>query len=598
MNNLLQRIDPAAGVVVDSESLRSRVDERLGFAGTVLPVAVRVRRPWLAAAAAFGIVLAAFVPVMLNRPGEPAGDLGFDEAAYQTPGVESVLHESAGGGVRTFAVDGETIWVTSGLARQLTRVNVSNNVVEESYPIDSYVEGVKVGGGYLWLLSYDNGGEVLRFDPDRGVVDLAIPLGASPGGMQWFADRLWASNSDGELFQISVDGAIESTTRGELVGVAFGSLWVVDPETRVLQDYSAEGPGNVAIPTEGMLVGEVIEGGGYLWVLDRDLSIVGTVHRYGPDGGAPTSVRVGYGAHSMVELDGSIWISSIWDQTLTRIDAATSEVLTVTPLPGRTGAITAADGSLWLSLYQPGLLIRLDPAADLMEIGNVVVDEVVDGYRLLCTGGGDGPTVLLDPEWWIGPGSWSVIQAELSSDAMVCSHGAVDDRDSAAKVDNLLRVLEEFNVDGPYLLVAHGTGVVSTRLLAEEAIDLAGVILVDPVPPGFFELLQSVLPQDAPLTFELDDPGPLGDLGNNPLVVIGDDQSATFLSDSFDENTGSDPGAGAMLAQAWADGLAFYAGLSTNSRSITISGSYHMVIWDRPDTITETILDLLDVDAL
>ena len=71
--------------------------------------------------------------------------------------------------------------------------------------------------------------------------------------------------------------------------------------------------------------------------------------------------------------------------------------------------------------------IRLSKQAqqELMEIGNVVVDEVVDGYRLLCTGGGNGPTILLDPEWWIGPGSWSVIQAELSSDALVCSHGAV-----------------------------------------------------------------------------------------------------------------------------------------------------------------------------
>lgn len=64
---------------------------------------------------------------------------------------------------------------------------------------------------------------------------------------------------------------------------------------------------------------------------------------------------------------------------------------------------------------------------------------------------------------------------------------------------------------------------------------------------GFFELMQSVLPQGGPATFELDDPGPLGDLGNVPLVVIGDDQSATFLNDSFDDNTGADPGTGARV---------------------------------------------------
>ncbi|HKY49204.1 MAG TPA: hypothetical protein VJQ79_14610, partial [Acidimicrobiia bacterium] len=167
----------------------------------------------------------------------------------------------------------------------------------------------------------------------------------------------------------------------------------------------------------------------------------------------------------------------------------------------------------------------------------------------------------------------------------------------SAKVDNLLRVLEEFNVDGPYLLVAHGTGVVSTRLLAAEAVEVAGAVLVEPVPPGFFELMQSVLPQGGPVTFELDDPAPLGDFGNVPLVVIGDDQSATFLNDSFDDNTGADPGTGARLAQAWADGLAYYAGLSSASQLITISGSNHMVIWDRPDVVVETVLEVLGVDA-
>lgn len=594
MNDLLQRIDPAFGVPIDAESLRSRVNERLGFAGTVVPTTLRPRRPWLAAVVAFAVVLAVFIPVMLNRQGETVGTFPIDETLQSLPGVEAVIHESDGGGVRTVALDGDIMWVTSGLARELVRINVRTNLVENAYPIDAYVEGVVVGGGYLWLLSYDNDGEVLRFDPNDGVVDLAIPLGSSPGGAKWFGDRLWVSNADGQLRQISADGEIQSTTSGELKGMAFGVLWVIDPETRVMRDYTAQGPGDVAIPTEGMLVGQVIEGGGYLWVLEADLSIIGSVHRYEPEGAGPTSVRVGFGAHSLVELGGSIWVTSLWDQTLTRIDVATVQVLSVTPLPGRTGAITAADDSLWVSLYQPGLMVRLDPNADLMKIGNVVVDEILDGYRLLCTGHGDGPTVLLDPEWWIGPGSWSVVQAELSANALVCSHGAVDERDAADKVANLRRALAEFGVEGPYLLVAHGTGVVSTRLFAEGAADVAGVVLVDPVAIGFAELLQDLLPESDPVTLQLDAPGQLGDLDDIPLVVIGHDLSVSFLNDGFDENTGATPGSGAQLGEAWREGLAFYADLSTDSRSFTVSRSNHSLIWDRPDAVVEAVLDLLD----
>ena len=86
MNDLLQRIDPAAGVVVDAASLRSAVDERLGLAGTVLPVSIRARRPWLAAAATFAVVLAVFIPVMLNRPGETVVELGSTTRSSECPG--------------------------------------------------------------------------------------------------------------------------------------------------------------------------------------------------------------------------------------------------------------------------------------------------------------------------------------------------------------------------------------------------------------------------------------------------------------------------------------------------------------------------------
>ncbi len=44
----------------------------------------------------------------------------------------------------------------------------------------------------------------------------------------------------------------------------------------------------------------------------------------------------------------------------------------------------------------------------------------------------------------------------------------------------------------------------------------------------------------------------------------------------------------------WQDGLAFYAALSTDSRSVIANESgLDMVIWDHPDLVIEQILDLL-----
>ena len=46
----------------------------------------------------------------------------------------------------------------------------------------------------------------------------------------------------------------------------------------------------------------------------------------------------------------------------------------------------------------------------------------------------------------------------------------------------------------------------------------------------------------------------------------------------------------------WRDGLVVLCRLVDQSRSVTISGSDHMLIWDRPDTVVEAILDLIAVE--
>ena len=64
------------------------------------------------------------------------------------------------------AVDGDTIWLVESLNRSLHRINAPLATIEETFTIDRYVEGVTAGAGFVWLLGYENGGEVLRFNPD------------------------------------------------------------------------------------------------------------------------------------------------------------------------------------------------------------------------------------------------------------------------------------------------------------------------------------------------------------------------------------------------------------------------------------------------
>ena len=196
MIDLLERADPAIGQQADRERLRGMIEERIGIAAPLTKPRTPTRFAWVVAIAVGALVVVLALPALLRQ--DSTAPFGPTISTGDLPGLEQAI-PLASGGVQTVAVDGDTIWAVTALAHQLQRISASAGAVEATYDIGAYVEGIKVGGGYLWLLSYDNGGEVLRFDPEVGVIDKTIPLGAAPWfGTDWFADRLWVS-TNGEI---------------------------------------------------------------------------------------------------------------------------------------------------------------------------------------------------------------------------------------------------------------------------------------------------------------------------------------------------------------------------------------------------------------
>jgi hypothetical protein len=607
MIDLFERADPAIGVEVDETRLRAKVEDRIGLTPPLQPVQAKTRRPWLIAAVSFAVVIAFAIPSILSQE-SPSVFAPSLEGITDLPGVQTAI-PTASGGVQTMAVDGHTIWVMTALQNQLQKVSISSGQQEESYSIDGYVEGVVVGGGYLWLLSYDNGGEVLRFGPAVGKVDLTIPIGGSPGGARWFGGHLWVSNEQGDLYQIAADGQVTSTGRGELKGDGLGYLWVNDPETDLISSLAEDGTrGEIVIPTEEGLatmsgggVREVTEAGGLLWLMDGDYPFGTNLSRFDPETGELSSFgSLTFGLLDITEFDGFLWLTSNKDHLLIRVDPESGEVRRY-PMPGKAGGVLGADGSLWVTLYHPGALVRLDPNADLIEAGEIVADDWNRfPHRLLCTGRGDAgaPIVILEPYDWIEYGYWSVIQAELSNEGyVVCANGYLEGEASPERrAADLEGALTEAGMSGPYVLVAAGDGVHSTRLFANGRDDIAGVVLVDPVPVGFQDLMNSLFAPDSrtPTWLDLDQAvsDSLDDFGDVPLVVIEGDPDAVFLSQNFIRGQGLERAE--TLNNAWEAGLAFYSGLSTESTSVVADGTgLHMVVWDQPDLVVERVLDVL-----
>ena len=530
--DLLTRADPAADLTVPADRLRAEVDRRIAGAGepTHRPTPGLLQRPLVAAMVSFVAVAAVLAPLLFLAD-EPAVDDAQQDTdlvggadLVELPGVEAAI-DIGGGGVRTVAADGDTIWVMSAVMNELVRVDAATDSVVGRYPIEPWAEGVAVGGGYVWLAGLDDGGEVLRFDPEEGAVDLTIPLDAGMPPwprVHWFGDRLWVS-AGGVIRQISAEGEVLDSRPGALKGEGLGYLWQVHPDSDdILSSVDESGTiGDIGIDLgvgpvpDADEIRMVTEAGGYLWLLQGGDQADGSgVVRLDVESGEAVPVALPGGLLSMEESGGSLWVTSITDHVVTRIDPETLEFASY-PLPGKPGGMVETEGSLWIPLYHPGVLLGLDPKADLFPEAARIVDQTVDGHRLLCTMGGldgeavaalradpgsyDGPaTVILDATGWIGYGSWSVVQGMLGEDGlMTCSHGYVG-RDTipppVERAADLTTALETAGLDGPYLLVANGDGVHSTRLFADSGGDVAGMVLVDPMPIGWQDFLDGVVP--------------------------------------------------------------------------------------------------------
>lgn len=119
----------------------------------------------------------------------------------------------------------------------------------------------------------------------------------------------------------------------------------------------------------------------------------------------------------------------------------------------------------------------------------------VDGYRLHinCTGTGS-PTVVIVA----GLGDWStswggVVQPEVAKTTRVCTYDRAGmgwseanplPSDAAHFARELHALLENANVQGPYVMVGHSLGGLIVRVFAHDyASEVAGVVLVDSMSP-------------------------------------------------------------------------------------------------------------------
>jgi pimeloyl-ACP methyl ester carboxylesterase len=238
----------------------------------------------------------------------------------------------------------------------------------------------------------------------------------------------------------------------------------------------------------------------------------------------------------------------------------------------------------------------------------------VGGYALWMQSRGDGsPTVVFESGGGEDSSEWSEIEPVIQERAKVRT--VVYDRAGLGKSDPnprpyriedeataLRRALDQCDIHGPIIIVAHSYGGFISEILASEDKQLKGLVLVDANVPSFFDDKEAAVisARYTPLAKELIKEKP--ELGRN---LLRQDQAYPATArhmrdvhvplnlpviDITAEHTWVDaPDELAAMRRAHSE----FVAASPNRVAILAKGSGHYISRDRPDIVIDAVLHLV-----
>lgn len=205
-------------------------------------------------------------------------------------------------------------------------------------------------GGWLWAVGWPRA--LYRIDPADGSVTRRVPLpgadqlAVSPEGLwvsRWEKNAVSLVDADsGKVLRTLQAGPQPRAGKQGVSGVAFGegSVWAVRGDlNQVYRLDPASGRVQARIGVGGA-AGPSTAGGGAIWVTNL---YDDTVSRIDPASNQATTVATGVRPGLVLSDGGTVWVSNSSDDKLTRIDAASGAARAVPTCYGPFGMTRVGD---------------------------------------------------------------------------------------------------------------------------------------------------------------------------------------------------------------------------------------------------------------
>lgn len=277
----------------------------------------------------------------------------------------------------------DALWVAlnegpPALNGRLDRINLTTGAVERSIPMRGVLSHTRRVGASVWterlgdFMDTKPGG-LLELDWRTGKVLRRISFDRTPFGYDFGAGSLWVVVGRSPATLVRLDpttggqlGKEIVLSRERVIGLAFGAgaVWAAAAEDGMLVRVDP-GTGTVDRVKVGDFPVGITVANGDVWVANRD---GGSVSRVDPERMEVVgTIDAGTYPTWITAAGGSVWVANQDDGTVTRIDAATGDVegppIRIAPShPGNASAhiVTAYSDSVWVSSITQQSVSRLD----------------------------------------------------------------------------------------------------------------------------------------------------------------------------------------------------------------------------------------------
>jgi len=255
---------------------------------------------------------------------------------------DGILEEifPVGEGPDHLAFDGTNIWVANEFAGTVTKLRASDGLYQDTIRVGIGLDigAIAFDGANIWV-SNSGDGTVTKLRASDGTLEGVFATGAWPGDLAFDGAYIWVSNSgdgtvtklrasDGEVAATYFVGAFDAWRSGLVFDGA--NIWVSNSGDGTVTKLRASDGTLEGVFATGGQPGEILFDGTNIWVENGGdgSESAGTISKLrATDGAILGTYAVGIWPWGLVFDGANIWVSNGWDNTVSKLRAADGVLL-------------------------------------------------------------------------------------------------------------------------------------------------------------------------------------------------------------------------------------------------------------------------------